>query len=237
MLGRADVARARLAKMRTVVRPTNPHDLPWSDILAARLLAPMRENETVEALAADALDLCEKHRFPNEAATSRCLLGHARAQLGRAADGIALIREGIDTLVQIGNRIGVPMYMTFLADGQLRAGAIGDALETVEQALNFNPEETVYRPETLRMRGEIRLRQGHLKMAEADFRDSLAMARSMGGKAWELRTTMSLARLLDGKKRRDEARSMLSEICGWFTEGFDTADLKDAKFLLDQLAG
>jgi DNA-binding winged helix-turn-helix (wHTH) protein len=139
ILGRADVARGRLAKMRTVVRPNNPHDLPWSDILAARLLAPMRENETVEALAAHALDLCERHGFPNEAATSRCLLGHARAQLDRAADGIALIREGIDRLVQVGNRIGVPMYMTYLADAQHRAGVVGDALETVEQALNFNP--------------------------------------------------------------------------------------------------
>jgi DNA-binding winged helix-turn-helix (wHTH) protein len=237
LLGRADVARARLAKMRTVVRPTNPHDLPWADILAARLLAPMRENETVEALAAHALDLCEQHGFPNEAATSRCLLGHARARLDLAADGIALIREGIDTLVQIGNRVGVPMYMTFLADGQLRAGAIGDALETVKQALNFNPEETVYRPETLRLRGEIRLKQGNLKMAEVDFRESIAMARSMGGKAWELRTTMSLARLLHGKRRRDEARTMLTGIYEWFTEGFDTADLKDAKALLEQLAG
>ena len=237
MLGRADVARARLAKMRTVVRPTNPHDLPWSDILAARLLAAMRENETVEALAVQALELCEKHRFPNEAATSRCLLGHARAQLDRAADNIALIREGIDTLVQIGNRIGVPMYMTSLAAAQHRAGAIGDALETVEQALNFNPEETIYRPETLRMRGEIHLKQGDLKLAEVDFRDSLAMARSIGARAWELRTTMSLARLHDGKGRRDEARTMLAGIYSWFTEGFDTPDLKDAKQLLAQLAG
>jgi DNA-binding winged helix-turn-helix (wHTH) protein len=237
ILGRADVARARLAKMRTVVRLTNPHDLPWSDILAARLLAPMRDNETVEALAAHALDLCEKHGFPNEAATSRCLLGHALAQLDRPADGIVLIREGIDTLVQIGNRIGVPMYMMYLAAAQDRAGVVGDALETIEQALNFNPEETVYRPETIRMRGEIRLRQGDLKLAEVDFHNSLAMARSMGAKAWELRTTMSLARLLDGKGDRDEACTMLADIYGWFTEGFDTPDLKDAKALLNELSG
>jgi hypothetical protein len=100
MLGRADVARERLAKMRAAVNPANPHDLPRSHVLGARLFALMRENETVETLAASALDLCEKHRFPNEGATSRCLLGHARAQLGRAADGIALIRGGIDTLVK-----------------------------------------------------------------------------------------------------------------------------------------
>ena len=236
ILGRADVARERLAKMRAAVNPANPHDLPWSHVLGAILYALMRENETVETLAASALDLCEKHRFPNEAAVSRCLLGHARAQLGRAADGIALISGGIDTLVKVGNRIYIPKYMTYLADAQHRAGAIGDALETVEQALNFNPEEAVERPETLRIRGELRLKQGEPQLAEADFRDSIAMARGMSAKAWELRTTMSLARLFDNQGRRDEARTMLADIYNWFTEGFDTADLKDAKALLDELA-
>jgi predicted ATPase len=95
----------------------------------------------------------------------------------------------------------------------------------------------VWRPETLRIRGELRLKQGDRQLAEADFRDSIAMARNMGAKAWELRTTMSLARLLDGEGRRNEARAMLDEIYGWFTEGFDTADLKDAKALLDLLQG
>ena len=125
--------------------------------------------------------------------------------------------------------------MTYLAAAQLRAGAIGEALETVEQALIFNPEDAVERPETLRIRGEIRLKLGDPQLAEADFRDSIAMARGMSAKAWELRTTMSLARLLDSQGRRDEARTMLAEIYDWFTEGFDTADLKDAKALIDEL--
>jgi predicted ATPase len=75
-----------------------------------------------------------------------------------------------------------------------------------------------------------------LEIATADFREAIAMARSMGAKAWELRATMSLALLLAKQGRRDEARAMLAEIYGWFTEGFDTADLKDAKSLLDELA-
>jgi tetratricopeptide (TPR) repeat protein len=235
-LGRADVARERLVKMTAAVDPTNPHDLAWSDVLAAILHGLMRENESAEALAAHALDLCEKHRFPNEAAVSQCLLGYARAQLGRAAEGIALIRQGIDALVQIGNRISLTGRLKNLAAAQLCAGAIGDALETVEQALNFNPENAVDVPEMLRIRGELRLKQGDRQMAEADFHDSIAMARSTGAKAWELRATMSLARSLDGEGRRGEARTMLADIYGWFTEGFDTADLKDAKALLDELA-
>jgi predicted ATPase len=74
-----------------------------------------------------------------------------------------------------------------------------------------------------------------VELAEADFRDSIALARKMSAKAWELRTTMSLARMLREQSKTEQARAMLAEIYGWFTEGFDTADLKDAKALLAEL--
>jgi predicted ATPase len=73
-------------------------------------------------------------------------------------------------------------------------------------------------------------------LAEVDFVESIALAQKIGAKAWELRTTTSLARLLVSQGRRDEARTRLAEIYNWFTEGFDTADLKDAKALLDELS-
>ena len=111
-----------------------------------------------------------------------------------------------------------------------------EALEAVERALEANPDELIYRPESLRIRGELREEQGQTGQAEADFRDSIKLARSMGAKAWELRVATSLARLLRDTGRRDEARSMLTGIYSWFTEGFDTADLKDAKTLLEELA-
>ena len=86
------------------------------------------------------------------------------------------------------------------------------------------------------MRGELRLKQGHGEPAEADFRTALAQARSMGAKSWELRAATSLARLLRDSARRDEAHTILADIYNWFTEGFDTADLKEARALLDKLA-
>jgi predicted ATPase len=122
-----------------------------------------------------------------------------------------------------------------LAAAQKSAGAFVDALETVEKALQANPDELVYRPEALRLRGELRLKLRQAALAEGDFREAIALTRSMCAKALELRATMSLARLLTKQGRRDEARIMLSDIYGWFTEGFDTADLKDAKALLDEL--
>jgi adenylate cyclase len=86
------------------------------------------------------------------------------------------------------------------------------------------------------LRGELQRNQGRREAAEADFRTALKLARSMGAKALELRATMRLARLLCDTGRRDEAHSTLAEIYNWFTEGFDTADLKDAKALLEEPA-
>jgi class 3 adenylate cyclase/tetratricopeptide (TPR) repeat protein len=236
ILGRADLARKRLAEMRTRVNRANPHDLPQSDEFAAWLHALLRENETVEIFAARALELYEKHRFSRGIAVSQYWLGYARAQLGSAAEGIALMCDGIDDTLRTGERTAVPWLITYLAIAQLRAGAIDDAFKTVEHALSFNPEDVVVLPETLRIRGEIQLKQGNRQLAESDFRDSIAMARSMAARAWELRTTISLSRLLRDANRRDEARTMLAEIYNWFTEGFDTADLKGAKALLQDLS-
>jgi tetratricopeptide (TPR) repeat protein len=192
---------------------------------AAKLMAAVNETK-----------LCEKHHFPNEAASARCILGEMQTHLGCVADGIALILQGTAELLKIGCRVGMPGWMTSLADAQQRAGAMADALETVERTLDFSPVEIRYRPETLRVRGEIRLSLKQSEHAEADFRESIALAQKMGAKAWELRATTSLARLLYKQGQRDEARAMLADIYGWFTEGFDTADLKDAKALLDELS-
>lgn len=83
-------------------------------------------------------------------------------------------------------------------------------------------------------RGELRLKLGETGLAQADFREAIALAQKMGAKAFELRAATSLARLLTEQGQRDEARAMLAAIYNWFTEGFDTADLKDAKALLDE---
>jgi tetratricopeptide (TPR) repeat protein len=236
MLGRADVAHDRMTKMMTAVNPANPHDLPWSDYHAAALHRLARESEQAETVAVWALELCEKHKFPSEVASLRAILGLARARLGHTTEGIGLIREGIAGLLGIGQRIGVAGQLTNLAEAQKLDGTIADALDTIEQALQFNPAELIHRPETLRLRGELRLEQGQAELAEGDFREAIGLAHKMGTKFYQLRATMSLARLLALRGRRDEARTMLAEIYNWFTEGFDTAYLKEAKALIDEFS-
>jgi hypothetical protein len=167
---------------------------------------------------------------------SRPSLGLARAQLGRTTEGIAVIRQGIAGVLEFGQRVAMTFSSTCLAAAQELASALGDALETIEQALQFNPDELAYRPEMLRIRGGLRFKQGKMELAEADFREAITLAQKMSAKAWELRATMSLARLLSHTGRRDQASPMLAEIYNWFTEGFDTADLKEAKALVDELS-
>jgi hypothetical protein len=99
--------------------------------------------------------------------------------------------------------VGIPGAFLSLATAQMLDGGIVEALKTVERALQANPDQLAPRPEMLRLRGELRLTQRQMDLAECDFRESIALAQKMEAKAWELRTTMSLARLLASQGRRD----------------------------------
>jgi class 3 adenylate cyclase/tetratricopeptide (TPR) repeat protein len=234
-LGRPNVAQQREHHMLAVAKLGTPFEVANSEYCAATIELYIGNYKRAEALAAHALELGEQYQFPNPVARSRTHLGRIRAQLGRATEGVALIRQGLADLREIGTRMGITQSLANLAEAQALEGATVEALETIEQALNANPEELVRRPEMLRIRGELRLKQGNAELAETDFCEATILAKGMSAKSWELRATMSLARLLRDTGRRDEARAMLADIYSWFTEGFDTADLKDAKALLEQL--
>jgi len=235
LLGRADVARDRIAQVLASVDANNPYELAYSDGFAAYLAAWFREYQHAEASAKRALERAEKHQFPFLTAISRCVLGQAQVQSGRPIEGVALIQQALAGLREIGTRSEISYWTGVLAEAQARAGAVNEALATVELALLANPDEIYWRPENLRLRGTLRLTRGQTDLAAADFREAIALAQKMGAKMLELRATMSLAPLLASQGHRDDARTMLAEIYGSFTEGFDTLDLKEAKALLEEL--
>jgi class 3 adenylate cyclase/tetratricopeptide (TPR) repeat protein len=237
VLGRADVARKRIAQAILATTADHPYEMAWSKFWAAQLEFLTGGYEQAEALAKDALELTEKNQLPLVGAWARWILGRALTELGRPSDGIVLVRQAIADFLQTGARTGLVPIITSLATAQAREGALVEALETVEQALQVNPDELLNRPETLMLRGQLRLKLAQPELAECDFREAITLAQKMSAKAWELRATMSFARLLLSQGRRDEAQTMLAAIYNWFTEGFDTADLKDAKALLDELSG
>ncbi len=185
--------------------------------------------------------LASQYGFHWELAFSTLQRGWARAHLGQPDQGVAELRAGLDQLNEIGVSTRVAHFTSQLLEGLLKARRIEEGLELVSEAVAFAQATGAkfYEPDYYRLEGDLLLTKGAEQTASAEgcFRKAIEIAGQHGAKWFELRATMSLARLLEKQGRRDEARAMLAEIYGWFTEGFDTADLKDAKALLDELAG
>jgi tetratricopeptide (TPR) repeat protein len=235
--GRADLARSRIAQAVTLAR----EDKSAFDLAAARAMESwlylfLREPRHAEVAAAEAIALSDEHGFPFCRNLTCGVMGWAQAQRACADDGIALIRQGLAALLASGARIAMTAILSHLAEAQALGGRSSDALDTINKALEANPGELLYRPHVLTCRAELRLKLGEVTGADSDLRQAIELAQKMSAKAWELRATTSLARLLRDTNRRDEARTMLAEVYNWFIEGFDTADLKEAKALLDELS-
>lgn len=155
-------------------------------------------------------------------------------------EGIADIEEDIASSRITGLKMVRPYKLCILAEACGKVGRFDEGLVALTEALTIadENEDRYYEPETYRLKGELLLKQNDSDAAEAEncFRKAIEIARNQSAKSFELRATTSLARLLGDTGRRDEARSRLSEVYNWFTEGFDTADLKDAEALLAELA-
>jgi tetratricopeptide (TPR) repeat protein len=235
--GRIDTARARVNEaVRAAQQSNNPYDLAFVSYQTGALELQAGKPTEAAIAARQAINLSDEHGFPHVAAAARVALGAALAGCREAARGIQLIEEGLNAFADLNTRMSITLSLSYLAQAQGLTGATDKALDSIERALEANPDEVVCRPEVLRLRGECRLRLGERERALEDFGEAIARARGMGAKSFELRATTSLARLLRDTNRGDEAHSILTEIYNWFTEGFDTADLKDAKALLEELS-
>jgi predicted ATPase len=185
------------------------------------------------------MTIAEKEGVPLFESWARVARGWALAHLGQAEQGVAQIREGLAMASATGAEIWHPYNLAQLAEACGKAGRIDEGLEVIAEALNLVQEkgERWWEAEIVRLRGKLLLKRNPSELAEAriSFERAIETARKQGSKSLELRATMSLARLLAPQGRREEARTRLVDIYNCFTEGFDTADLKDAKALLDEL--
>jgi predicted ATPase len=185
------------------------------------------------------LSLAREHGFPVWLATANIMRGYVLADRGEMAEGLALARKGWADWTATGSRYHGTYYLGLLAQTCERAGQIDEAFDLVDTAL-----ETAERIGERWFEAELRRVQGvwlavHRRVpqqqAEACFLRALTVAREQRAQLWELRAATSLARLWRDQGKRNEARDLLAPIYGWFTEGFDTPDLKEAKALLEQL--
>ena len=175
--------------------------------------------------------------FPYWAAQGAIYRGWVKVKNGDAAEGISLLRSGSAACRAVGAEVWMPHFLDLLAQACEIAGQIDEALSLFNDTLQTveRTGERWFAAELSRHKGELLLRQGHSEAAEELYRKALSIARGQEAKLWELRAAVSLARLRRNQGRPAEARDLLAPVYGWFTEGFDTADLRDAKALLDEL--
>jgi predicted ATPase len=166
--------------------------------------------------------------------------GGVLALAGRASDAIEMLISGMTAWRTTGSTMWLPLYLPHLARAHAELGQFEEAWRCIGEAMTAveTTKERWCEAEVNRVAGEIELKSPERDAAKAQgyFERALAIARQQQAKSWELRAAMSMARLWRDQGKRDEARDLLAAVYGWFTEGFDTLDLKDAKVLLDELA-
>jgi class 3 adenylate cyclase/predicted ATPase len=217
---------------------------PFSLVFAQHFLGVIRqlrrEIPAAQEAAEDVIALSAEHGFSFWLAVATSRRGWALVEEGRNDEGIAQIEEGLATSRAIGAEVSRSYWLSVLAEACTETGRIGYGLDALAHALAEadRHEEHYHEAEIHRLKGVLLLRQHDPNDAEARkcFQRAIEIARKQSAKSFELRATTSLARLLAKLGSPDEAHGMLAEIYNWFTEGFDTADLKEAKALLEELA-
>jgi predicted ATPase len=175
--------------------------------------------------------------FPWWRAIGAIFRGWVKAKNGDVAEGISLLRSGATAYRSIGAELWMPHYIALLAGACEIAGQIDEAVALSDEALQIveRTGERWFEAELHRHKGRLLLRQGHVEAAKELYHKALSIAREQEAKLWELRAAASLAQLRRDQRQRAQARDLLAPIYGWFTEGFDTPDLKEAKALLEEL--
>ena len=173
-------------------------------------------------------------------ACGMCLQGCLLALTGKAQDAIPILISGITAWRSTGSTVWLPLFQSYSARAHADLGHFDDAWRCIGEALTAveTNKETWFEAEANRIAGEISLisPKPDIAKGQAYFERALGVARAQKAKSWELRAAMSMARLWRDQGKREEARDLLASIYGWFTEGFETSDLKEARSLLNELA-
>jgi class 3 adenylate cyclase/predicted ATPase len=240
-LGYLDQGLARSYEVVTLAQQVaHPFSLSFALCAAAIFHQFRREVRCTQNYAEAVLSLTQEQGFPHLLALGSPLRGWALAQQGQVKEGIEQITQGLTAYRATGAENAQPYFLSLLAEAYGTMGQPAEGLMTLTEALTLVDKTGArwYAPELYRLKGALLLQQSsenHLE-AETCFQQAIAIAQNHQAKSLELRAATSLARLWDQQGKRQEAHDLLAPVYGWFTEGFDTADLQEAKALLDALA-
>ena len=241
LLGYPEQATRRSAESEAIARGlSHPHSVAHASFFSAMLHLHRRDVSAVWEQVERLERLSTEWGFPAWLSGAKVMQGWCRLQRGAVEEAITAAQEGIDGWKAAGLEIDTPTFSGFLAEAFARSGQVGRGLDLVREALAqvTRTGERFQEAELYRILGELLLQTSHPDRrddAERRFRQALEVARAQEARSWELRAATSLARLLADEDQRGEARSTLTGVYSWFTEGFDTPDLQDARALLDEL--
>jgi DNA-binding SARP family transcriptional activator/tetratricopeptide (TPR) repeat protein len=238
-LGYPDQAKRQSQEALGLARELD-HPFSLADVLsyAGCMFNAMRlDAQALKEYAEELKRLSSEKGFAGWLAYAILYQGKALIMLGQVKEGIVQMQEGMVVAKPQGQQLNFTGAFRSLAEAQAKIGLPGEGLATVSEALAIVEQagERHWEVELHRLRGEILLMQGDEAEAEASFKKAIQVARQQSAKSWELRASIGLARLWGKQGKRDEARQLLGEIYDWFTEGFDTPDLREAKTLLEEL--
>jgi predicted ATPase len=220
---------------------SHPYTGVFASFHAARLHLLLHEERQAQEQVERAMTLSTTHGFAQFVASGTVIRGWTLAAQGHEAEGMAQLHEGLDTHRAMGVEMLQPYYLALLVEAYQLQGRVEQGLTVLAEALALvdKNDERWWEAELHRLKGELLLQQTapDLPQAAACFHQALTIARRQQAKSLELRAATSLSRLWQRQGKRVEACQLLADIYGWFTEGFDTADLQEAKVLLEALEG
>jgi predicted ATPase len=217
----------------------HPFTLCFAQCIAGVLVRQFRrEGRAAQEQNLALMQLSHEEGFVLFRAEGIIYLGLALTEEGQVEEGIAQMRQGFAAFQATGAQLQRSRMLSWLAEAYGKAGQAAEGLGVLTEALALVEEtgERYYEAEIYRLQGELLLIQGKQTEAESCFQYAIELARHQQAKSWELRATTSLARLWQEQGRQEEARKVLAEVYGWFTEGLDTADLSEAKALIEELS-
>jgi DNA-binding winged helix-turn-helix (wHTH) protein/tetratricopeptide (TPR) repeat protein len=221
----------------------HPLTLAWALNSAVWFGILSRDVATVRTYVGEQLSLCSEYAFAHLLATARVAQGWLQAVAEHDATGLAQIAQGCATLNDIGAHISQPLYQAVLVETALllQQWAVAQEVLAAARQVQNQSESHWYAAELARWQAELSLQQqgrraSRLNQAETSLREAIRLAQQQGAKLWELRATVSLARVWQEQRKYEEAHKKLKGICESFTEGFASQDLQDAKTLLDELS-
>ena len=240
-LGYPDQALTRVHEMLTYAQGlSHAYSLVRALFYAASLHQLRREVRATQERAEAALALLTEQEFGQWVGSVTFQQGWVRAMQGQHEEGIAQMHQGLAAKQAAGSVNRLSESLAWLAEAYGEIGQAEEGLRLLAEALTWvdTTGERHFEAEVYRIKGELLLQQAvpDAPQAEACFQQALAVARHQQAKSWELRTAMSLSRLWQRQGQRAAARELLASVYGWFTEGFDTADLQEAKALLETLS-